>query len=191
MPFLENQNQSFRILIDQIIEHFIIYSPSHWVFSRLRCKYYLKKLKAGSGKFFSCYGLWIWHPQNVFIGNNVYFNRNVLIGGVPHPDSSIYIGEGCLFGPNVIIVSGEHNYDHPILSTRDAGVLVGPVIIEKNCWIGGNVTITKGIKIGEGSVIGANSVVTKDIPPFSLAAGCPAEILKQTTKNSGVLGSQQ
>jgi acetyltransferase-like isoleucine patch superfamily enzyme len=183
MPYLEKYNPSLRILIDQIIEHLIIYSPSHWFFSRLRCKYYLKKLKKGSGKFLSCYGLWIWHPQNVFIGNNVYFNRNVLIAGVPDPDSSVYIGENCLFGPNIIIVSGEHNYEHPTLSMRNSGVLAGPIIIEKDCWIGGNVTITKGVKIGQGSVIGANSVVTKDIPPFSLAAGCPANVLKQIKKD--------
>lgn len=182
MPFLERNNPSLRILIDQIIEHFIIYSPSHWIFSRFRCKYYLKKLKPGSGKFFSGCGLWIWHPQYVFIGNNVYFNRNVLIGGVPDPAGEISIGDNCLIGPNVIIVSEDHDYDNQTLPIREAGFIVRPITIERNCWIGGNVTITKGVRVGEGSVIGANSVVINDIPPFSLAAGCPAKIIKQIKK---------
>lgn len=64
----------------------------------------------------------------------------------------------------------------PIKRDLDIGC---PVIIEDNVWIADKVTITKGVRIGKGSIIGANSVVTKDIPPYSLAVGIPAKIIKQ------------
>lgn len=59
----------------------------------------------------------------------------------------------------------------------------GQVVIGKNVWIGDKVTILPGVSIGDGSVIAANSVVTKSIPPYSIAAGIPAKIIKQNTNN--------
>ena len=55
----------------------------------------------------------------------------------------------------------------------------GPVLIEDSVWIGDNVVVLSGVTIGKGSVIGANSVVTKDIPPYSMAVGCPAKVIKK------------
>ena len=55
----------------------------------------------------------------------------------------------------------------------------GGIIIEDDCWLGSHVTVTKGVRIGKGSVIGANSVVTKDIPPYSVAVGTPAKVIKK------------
>lgn len=74
-----------------------------------------------------------------------------------------------LFNPDLLIREQEHNK--------------GDIIIEEDCWIGGHVSITRNVTIGKGIVIGANSVVTRDIPPYSVAGGTPARILKNVVIN--------
>ncbi len=92
------------------------------------------------------------------------------------------IGEECLIGANVMIVDTDF---HPIRSEkrRYSGALLGvgirPTIIENNVFIGAGSTVLKGVRIGVNSVIGAGSVVTKDIPPNSIAVGNPAKVIKQ------------
>ena len=88
------------------------------------------------------------------------------------------IGKNTMFGGNCTIVSADHDInDRP--SLRDSAHKIGNIIIGDNCWIGANCVITKGVKIGEGSIIGACSVVTNDIPPYSIAVGTPARVIKQ------------
>lgn len=98
---------------------------------------------------------------NISIGNNVTINRNAII--VCH--DSIIIGEHCSIGPNVLIYDHDHCFDSEGLQE---GYRTSPVVINKNCWIGGGVTILRGTTIGEGCVIGAGSIVKGEIPPHSL-----------------------
>lgn len=79
-------------------------------------------------------------------------------------------------GTNVSILTAGH--DTSVLSRRKYVEFGHPVFIEQDCWIGANVVILPGVRIGEGSTIGAGSVVTKDIPPFSVAVGCPCKVRK-------------
>lgn len=131
--------------------------------------------------------------------NKVYIGRNVEIGAVDiliGYDTSIQdrcvllgninIGVGVIFGPNVYVTSGGHHFNiAPHLSIREQDKIglkslpYRPVIIEDDCWIGVNSVILPGVKIGKGSVIGANSVVTKDIPPYSVCVGAPAKVIKK------------
>lgn len=98
---------------------------------------------------------------SVAIGNNVSINRNTMI--VCH--NSIAIGEHCSIGPNVLIYDHDHRFDsHGI----QEGYRTSPVVIGKNCWIGGGVTILRGTTIGEGCVIGAGTIINGNIPPHSL-----------------------
>ena len=94
----------------------------------------------------------------------------------------IYIGEGVLTGRKVMINNTSHGSitieqlkipprDRPILST-------GEIIIEKNVWIGEMAIILGGVHIGEGAIVAAGAIVTKDIPAFSVSAGCPARVIK-------------
>ena len=99
---------------------------------------------------------------NLSLGNHVFFNRNSIIAAL----HQIAIGDNCIFGPGVTI------YDHDHKFTYD-GIVHGvyntdSVIIEKNCWVGANVTILRGTHIGEGCVIGAGTVVKGNIPAHSL-----------------------
>lgn len=100
------------------------------------------------------------------IGNRVFFNHNCSITC----SQDIRIGDNCMFANNLVIV----DHDHRVDADGVRGELVSnPVIIEDNVWCGANVTILRGVHIGQGAVVAAGAVVTKDVPPHSIVAGVP------------------
>ncbi len=109
---------------------------------------------------------------HVHFGNNVYANFNLTCVD----DTHIYVGDYTMLGPNVIIATA----GHPILpELREQAYQYNvPVHIGKNCWLGAGVIVLPGITIGDNSVIGAGSVVTKDIPPNTVAVGNPCKVLR-------------
>lgn len=111
--------------------------------------------------------------KNTHLGNDVYVNFNLTLVD----DTDIYIGNNVLIGPNVIIDAGTHPIN-PIIRKKQAQFNV-PVYIEDNVWIGGGSIILPGVRIGKNSVIGAGSVVTKDIPENVVAVGNPCRILRK------------
>jgi len=163
------------LFILEIVEFFVTYGPSNKMFSRLRSYYYRKRLLPGSGPFESLTGLSISGSGNIFIGKNVSINRFVTISS--DHGGQIRIGNNCLIGPYVLIRSADHCFVDPLRPIRQQGHNGGPIVIEDDCWIAGHVTITRNVKIGRGCVIGANSVVTHDIPEYSIAAGVPARVI--------------
>ena len=94
------------------------------------------------------------------IGNNVFFNNYCSLNA----NESIEIGEGTLFGENVRVYDHNHCYKDVNIPIKDQGFTSSPVVIGKHCWIASNVTILKGVHIGDNSVIGAGCVVYKDVP---------------------------
>jgi acetyltransferase-like isoleucine patch superfamily enzyme len=101
-------------------------------------------------------------------------------GSCLHAREAITIGKNCLIAANTLIVdSSGHDLSFPDVDNRinTAGGSI-PVVVEDNVWIGANTIVLPGVRIGNGSIIGAGSVVTKDIPAFSLAAGNPARVIK-------------
>lgn len=89
----------------------------------------------------------------------------------------VTIGHRVLFGPNISIFAATHETD--VQSRRNGVEYAKPVAIGDDCWIGGNVSILPGVTIGNGCTIGAGSVVTKDVPAFSIAMGSPARVVKK------------
>jgi len=89
----------------------------------------------------------------------------------------VIIGNDVMFGPGVTIMGGDHNTTEVGKKMREikTGGKNFPVIIEDDVWIGANVTILKGVKIGEGTVVGACSLVTKSLPPYSVCYGNPCK----------------
>ena len=110
---------------------------------------------------------------DVVIGNNTLIGiSNTIIGPVT-------IGNNVILAQNVTVSGLNHLYENPDISIREQDVITAEVIIEDDCWIAANSILTAGITIGRHSVVGAGSVVTKSIPPYSVAAGNPARVIKQ------------
>ena len=102
-------------------------------------------------------------------------NMNCYFGG----EGGIEIGENTQIGPHVCMLSTNHTFSNKKKPIRDQPLVYKKIIIENDVWIGANVTILAGIKIGKGSVIGAGALVNKDIPEYSIAVGVPAKVIKK------------
>lgn len=111
------------------------------------------------------------------IGKRSGTNLNVLIDA--SDDGEIVIGDNVIIAPNVVIRSSNHLFDKTNIPIRDQGHCGGKIVIENDVWIGSNVVILPGVTIGCGSVIGAGAVVSKNIPPMSLAVGVPARVIRK------------
>jgi galactoside O-acetyltransferase len=113
--------------------------------------------------------------KTVRIGNGTYINSNLTLVD----DYEITIGENCLLAPNVTICTTGHPV-HPSLR-RHGEMYSFPVTIGNGVWIGANVTILPGVNIGDYAIIGAGSVVTKDIPANVIALGSPCHVVREIT----------
>ena len=94
-------------------------------------------------------------------------------------EGNIEIGQDVIFANHVNILAATHNYHDPDIYIKDQGLRSGSVVIEDNVWIGAQVVILPNVRIGKGAVIGAGSIVTKDIPENEVWAGNPAKFLKK------------
>ncbi len=114
-----------------------------------------------------------WAGKHVHFGKGVYANFNLTLVD----DTHIYIGDYTMLGPNVVIATA----GHPILpELRPLAYQYNmPVHIGKNCWLGAGVIVLPGVTIGDNAVIGAGSVVTKDIPANVVAVGNPCKVLRE------------
>lgn len=142
-------------------------------------------------------GVLAFHPENIEIGNNVYVGHNTMLKGyyknMMEIGDNTWIGQGCFLhsgggltigkfvgiGPLVKILTHTHieeEIDKPILLCEQE---YKEVIIEDNCDIGIGSIILPGVTIGEGSIIGAGAVVTRDVKPYSVAAGVPAKLIRK------------
>lgn len=110
------------------------------------------------------------------IGNDVHIGNYNIIGA----RKSVVLEENVMLGPWVIIVDHSHHYEDVEIPIKSQAITdAGPVRLEKDCWVGANVFILPNVKIGRHAVVGAYSVVNHDIPPYSVAVGSPARVIKQ------------
>ncbi|MBO5339328.1 MAG: sugar O-acetyltransferase [Clostridia bacterium] len=114
-----------------------------------------------------------WGGHHVHFGKNVYANFNLTLVD----DTHIYVGDYTLIGPNVILATA----GHPVLPElrQKAYQFNMPIHIGKNCWLGAGVIVLPGVTIGDNTVVGAGSVVTKDIPANVVAVGNPCRVLRE------------
>lgn len=127
-------------------------------------------------------GVRIWGgPQAVIrIGEGVELRRNVGIGAI----ESIEIGAHTLVAQGAYITDADHVMADPDVPLAAKGMRVkGPTVIEENVWIGANAVITSGVRIGRASVVGANTVVTRDVPPYSVVTGVAGTLRVRTPPN--------
>lgn len=144
-------------------------------------------------------------PKYISLGNNVYLDNNVILQipeehaeyGSQKPkleiEDKVTVGSTTMISAaksirikkNVLISQhcfiGDHNHEYKDINTpiRYQGLNASPIVIDEGAWIGANVTVASGVKIGKNAVIGANSVVTKDIPDYCVAVGLPAKVIKK------------
>lgn len=137
------------------------------------------------------------NSNKIIVGNNVSIGRfsslntsdkgEIIIGDrtslndftVVSAEKRIEIGKDVVAGQFLVVVDSDHKFTGKSRGIMYQGLISKPVVIEDNAWIGAHVCILKGVKVGKGNVIGANSVVTKDVPPYSIVVGSPAKVIKK------------
>src|SRR5437660_6456868 len=132
--------------------------------------------------------------KNIIVGKETYYNGDIKI--VASRNSKVYVGNYCAIGNNLKIITLNHDYNYPVLQGRffknnfndshpgEKNIIPskertkGDVVIGHDVCIGDDVTIMSGVKIGDGCYIGTKSLVTKDMPPYSICGGSPCHIIK-------------
>jgi acetyltransferase-like isoleucine patch superfamily enzyme len=116
------------------------------------------------------------------IGNNVGLGEFAYLGG----GGGLVIGDGCIIGQYLSCHPENHIYDDPETEIRFQGTTRSGITIGRNCWLGSKVTVLDGVSIGDGCVIAAGSVVTRDMPENSIVAGVPAKVIKSRVDLHGI-----
>jgi acetyltransferase-like isoleucine patch superfamily enzyme len=125
-------------------------------------------------------GVWITAPDDarVRIGAGTFLNLGVMVASL----DLVEIGEHCMLANGCFVTDSAHRFEDPVKPVPWQGFTSkGPTRLGDNVWCGTNVVVTSGVTIGRRCVIGANSVVTSDIPPHSVAAGVPARVIRTIT----------
>jgi acetyltransferase-like isoleucine patch superfamily enzyme len=115
-------------------------------------------------------------PARIRIGAGSFLNIGVMLAA----HELVEIGEHCMLANGCFVTDADHRFDDPDTPVPWQGFTSkGPTKVEDNVWCGANVVVTSGVTIGERAVIGANSVVTRDIPSHTIAAGVPAKVVRE------------
>lgn len=165
---------------DNMLDKLYQYNHAHYNNHKLRDELikeilggYKDKLKITPPVYFD-YG------KHTFVGKNFYANFDCIFLDV----NTITIGDNVMFGPRVGLYTAGHPIDKDI---RITGLEYGlPITIGNNVWIGGNVVVMPGVHIGDNTIIGSGSVVTKDIPSDVIAAGNPCKVIRKITTEDNI-----
>ena len=168
---------NFKFIIKEIkflIFSKIIYSLHGILGYRLRSKWFRGELAYCGIDIIIDHSVIIIAPEKVRIGNHCRISYGTFLNGT----GSIIIGDDVLIGMNVKVITTNHVFDRIDIPIREQGEISKPIIIGNDVWIGANVIILPGISIGNGCIIGAGSIVTRNLPDYSIAVGNPAKIIK-------------
>lgn len=132
------------------------------------------RLRIGPQAYFEP-GVWLTSDAGrITIGGGSLLNLNVMVAAVER----VEIGAHCMLANGCLITDANHRYDDPIQPVPWQGFTSkGPTVLGDNVWLGANVVVTSGVSIGRRCVVGANSVVTSDLPEFTVAVGAPAKVI--------------
>jgi acetyltransferase-like isoleucine patch superfamily enzyme len=171
-------NFFFRLVFKIVWLIISFFSKAYWFFWRQDL--FVRFIKVGANVHIGRYGHFI--CENISIGNNVYIGQECRFQAVK---SKIIIGNHVMFGPNVSIHGGNHRTDiigrymidiklEEKLDENDQDV-----VIEDDVWIGAQSIILKGVTIGQGSIVGAGSVIYKNVPPYTIIVGSTPQKIKE------------
>lgn len=111
------------------------------------------------------------------IGDRVNVNAGVHLNACVR--GRITIGDDVLIGPNVLFRTSDHVFDDPSIPIVTQGHSAGEICVEADVWLGANVTVVGGVRIGQGAVVAAGAVVTRDVDPLAVVAGVPARLIRR------------
>ena len=174
------KNKTFAKFIYRFVDFFLTKNTVPFfgrISKRIRC-FFARRISKGIQK-----GAYI--EKGAIIVPGVFCEKNGCIGINCHTDWGLHIGEHTMMGPDCYFFTTSHKRAESGNRVFDGYTIPKPIYIGRHCWIGCNVVVTGGVNIGEGTTIGASSVVTHDVPPFSLAAGNPAIVKKHYNKPEG------
>ena len=122
----------------------------------------------------------VFPPFYTDFGKNITVGKNVFINACCHfqDHGGVTLGDGCQIGHNVVFATLNHGFAPEDRSTT----YPAPIVLKKNVWVGSNATILSGVTIGENAIVGAGSVVTKDVPDNAIVGGVPAKVIKYIQK---------
>lgn len=172
----------------EIMSEQTVYQDKCWEFNQLKPTDYEKKQAYMKEVFAECgENCYIelplranWGGHHLHFGSGIYANSNLTLVD----DGHIYVGDKVMFGPNVVITTANHPIDGEL---RAKGLQYNKdVYIGENAWIAANVVILPGVHVGMNTVIGAGSVVTKDIPDGVVAVGNPCRVLREVGEHDRV-----
>ena len=136
--------------------------------------------KTVGDKFLVQPSFWCDYGYNIEVGENFFANHNTVILDC----AKVKFGDNVFIGPNCGFYTASHPLD---VQRRNAGLETAkPITVCDNVWIGGGVTVLPDVTIGEGAVVAAGAVVTKDVPPHTVVAGVPARVVKQLEEESNI-----
>jgi acetyltransferase-like isoleucine patch superfamily enzyme len=170
MTILNKINFTFYLYLENLLNIF----PDFYIGNRLRYIFYKTYFKqVGKSVIFNSH-IHFEGNAKIIIGNNCSFNRGCWISG----GGGLILHDDVIIGPNVIIHSANHNYQLQNTPFRLQGHTLKLVEIHSNVWIGAGAIILPGVTINCNSIIGAGSVVTKDVPTGVIVGGIPAKVIK-------------
>jgi len=124
-------------------------------------------------------GVRVYFPENVVLGDHIVLNYDTIVMG----QGGVTIGDFCVLGPKSMLVTVTHQAE----TLYYGNAVYQPITLATNVWIGAGAILLPGISVGENSVVGAGSVVTRDVEPNSVVAGVPAKKLKSINPNENLL----
>jgi len=124
--------------------------------------------------------IYIGNPRQTYFGDDVCINPGFQSFG----EGSLRIGSHVHMGQNVRILTANHNYERPDALPYDQQRVRQDVIVEECVWIGDSAIIVPGVRVGEGSIIAAGAVVTRDVPPLAIVGGAPAKVIRERPRDA-------
>lgn len=163
------QSKFKRLLWEIVWGVFAKHTP-RWCFNSWRC-FLLRMFGANIGKRCRVYGgTQIWLPQNLWMGDDCWLDNDVKIYNV----DKIVLGSNCVVSAGAFLCTASHD-----ISSTMFELVTKPIEIKDSAWCSSNALVLPGVTIGEGAVVGAGAVVTKDVEPCTVVAGNPAKVIKK------------
>lgn len=166
----------FFVVIVETISQLLFSLPRFRALNFLKSLYLRCIMGANIGRRVIYYpGVWIFTGRNLVVKDDVDFAKDVLVT----TDGGVYVGNRVLIGYGTHIISSNHNVPDRPARIFSSGHTKAPVRIEDDVWIGAMCVILPGVTIGEGAIVAAGSVVTRDVPSFCYVGGVPAKVIKE------------